>query len=282
MDLRQGDRLPSVRSIPGVDQSGRLVGLDTPFGVAVVTQCCDLARGAAVVHVSPIVELDSNRAAGARSGKTSRFGVLRDTTEHFVDFSVVATLPMGHALANIEGRVEQDATQRSQFAAAFARRFSRFGFPESFVPCLKPLQDYVRSKAGKPGSPIYPVLERIVTIRVEAEPDWNSQSSMSVNFVIVVPSDYLPSVVDPFTDDPRDLNAVCKELEDLLAKESHDPKIPRLWDEFAMSLTDLVRSEADRLLPELEICSEVSASNEFTLDRYLASYALDLDDISEG
>lgn len=54
-----------------------------------------------------------------------------------------------------------------------------------------------------------------------------------------------------------------------------------LWEEFAMSLTELVGREAARLLPEIEVSSEVAASDEFTLDRYLSSYALDLDDISE-
>lgn len=57
-ELRQGDYFADVTWVP-VRAGAKVTRLETPRGVVVLTQCCDLARrSSSYAHVAVVVELD--------------------------------------------------------------------------------------------------------------------------------------------------------------------------------------------------------------------------------
>ena len=125
-ELRQGDWLQGVEHIPIATSADEAELTEaTPQGVAVLTQCCDLAQNqSGVVHVSPIVKLSGTALADAKAGRTSRYASIYD--DIFADLAIVASMSRDTAGTAASVVHRMNAQQRSLFADEIARRFSRF------------------------------------------------------------------------------------------------------------------------------------------------------------
>ena len=196
-ELRQGDWLQGVEHIPiatSADEADLTEA--TPHGVAVLTQCCDLAQNqSGVVHVSPIVKLSDTALADAKAGRTSRYASIYD--DIFADLAIVATMSRDTAgtAANVVHRM--NAQQRSLFADEIARRFSRFAYPDEVVTVLRPLTEQVRKKARKGGA-VGQVLQRVAKLRLECEPSWDATEALTITLLVIVEPQFLPAIPDDY------------------------------------------------------------------------------------
>lgn len=170
---RQADHF-EIGQIAVVGDDGAPQVVPTPFGVAIISQSCDvvLPKGSSV-QVAPVVRLSGTASVEAREGKRSQYAhlaLLGDDT--FADLDHIATL----SKRALEGRwvargVDGDGPIR-RFSAAIARRFGRFAFPNDVSDAMKILRDLVQSKAGNSASPFRALLEDLVELRAESQ-DWS-------------------------------------------------------------------------------------------------------------
>jgi hypothetical protein len=203
---RQADKF-SLDTVAVTSATGEPALVETTNGIALVSQSCDVVLPHRLnVQVAPIIELVGNDARAARDGKRSRYAHLpRLGDTSFADLDHVSTVAKT-ALAGKrvgEGVAGDDETRR--FAAAIARRFGRFAFPDDVSDAMKALRDLVQSKATKPQSPFGTVLADVLELRAESKA-WAAVAS-EVTLVFVLFPGALPTLPD---DDPGARRINCK------------------------------------------------------------------------
>ncbi len=208
-EWRQADRFRLLQiALIGADGQPEVV--DTPDGVALVSQTCDaVLTHRPYVQVAPIVTLSGNAARAARDGKQSQYAHLPDLgDDKFADLDRVSTVSKTALLDLRTGAgVAGDAAIR-RFAGAIARRFGRFAFPDEVSDAMKALRDLVQSKASKPTSPFGQVLKHVAELRAESR-DW-SHPAPEITLSFVVKPGALPTLPD---DDPGAMPASVRKYQ---------------------------------------------------------------------
>ncbi|KQY55659.1 hypothetical protein ASD11_14180 [Aeromicrobium sp. Root495] len=154
-----------------VDAGGKPRRVDTPLGIAVISQSCDTSQPSKDhIHVAPVVRLDGTARAEALNGKRIAYAALPQLDPgHFADLDTITTVHK-NALADKTRTpgVHTDHDTR-RFAGTVSRKFGRFAFPDEVVWTLQPLRDILASKARKEATPLGKLLTHIYAIRVEAQ-----------------------------------------------------------------------------------------------------------------
>ncbi|WP_156748492.1 hypothetical protein [Mycobacterium sp. E3198] len=283
-ELRQGDWLTGVASIAITDFAGRVQReVKTPLGVAVITQCCDLANeGSGLAQLARVVTLEGKEYADALSGRTCRYANIDDT--HFADLTVVGTVTR----ESPDKRTTMTADRRVKFAECISRRYSRFAFPDDIVKVLKPLKDKIRDTGARAGSIGTVVRERIADIRLECAPDWEAPRGLSLTLLVLVEVAFLPSVEELEAAEPpggpkrQRKHGLSGAAEAILRCESHDQRLADAWDEFGGELLSLLESG----IPDgpigyvEEVHVEVLRTDEIHFERYRNTVNLDFDYLS--
>ncbi|TRW88794.1 hypothetical protein FK535_00460 [Mycolicibacterium sp. 018/SC-01/001] len=282
-ELRQGDWLRGINGLTLATSSGDRAEL-TPHGVAVVTQCCDLAQDhSGTVGVALVVELDRGTAADASGGRNTRYAHIADRYYADLAISTVISREFAESL-RVESRM--DTESRKLFASRISRRYSRFGYPEPMYEVLGPLRNKIRSKAPKDGA-IGKVLRRVETMRLECEPGWDADGDVAITLLVLVDPEHLPSVdayaqIDQVKYTETQSVDLTKSAEALLAVDSNDPAVVDLWQAFGAALLQLLRdgvaSDSQDFVESVDV--EVLRTDEFSYDRYLRSVDLDFDYLS--
>ena len=283
-ELRQGDLLIGIDRLHVHSEGGADDDVVTPDGVAVLTQCCDLAQNpSGYVHLARVVRLEGNALNEAKSGRTSRYAWLVD--DRFADLAFIESVPRGTADAlDLSNRL--DAVRRAKFAGQVARRFSRFAYPDELTPVLGPLKRKIREKAPKSG-PIGLALNRIVTLRMECEPSWDAMEDLVLTLLVIVEPEFLPAIdeledvaaaVSPVATTP-DVGTVAEQI---LGCTTADPQLVDLWDAFGEALRSLLQAGTQDAPEGLvaDVGVEVMRTDEFTYERYRHSVDLDFDYLS--
>jgi hypothetical protein len=156
-DWRQGDLALLPVELPFLEiLDGELVAsaAEADFGVAILTQSCDIVRSidhkphvqvAALVKVD-VAELDRAKA-GHLPGRIYLQALQADSLVIDLDSAatvhkeVVATWPRTPGCPTDE--------EQRRFGAALARHRQRFAFPDSFNALVKPIRRWFERKAGK-------------------------------------------------------------------------------------------------------------------------------------
>jgi hypothetical protein len=283
-ELRQGDWLTGVANISITDFAGRVQSeVETPLGVAVVTQCCDLANeDTGLAQVARVVTLEGKEYADARSGRTCRYAPINDT--HFADLTVIGTLTR----ESPDDRTTMTTATRQTFADCISRRYSRFAFPDDMVKVLNPLKQKIRETAAKAGSIGAVLQKRVATMRLECEPDWEAPRGLSLTLLVLVEIEFLPSVEElesagPPSGPPRQrrqgLNGAA---EAILNCASHDQRLADAWDEFGGELLTLFEkglpSAPEGYVADVQV--EVLRTDELSYERFRHTVDLDFDYLS--
>lgn len=278
---RQGDFLPGVACLYSVDIAGQPAQLDTPLGVVLLSQCCDLVRaGNGEPVAAAVVELTGSDASEATSGRRPRYAHLPWLApELFVDFA--RTGAIDHLVAASSSRTPVPTTQdRALLASRIARRFSRFAYPDEVQPFLQRLRAKIREKASSELSPLGQCLRRVVTIRIENEAGWDSSMPWGLSVIFVVNEGELPT---PGLDEggratgAPTINGVAAEI----AKRGPGVAgLGSLWEALAQLLVaDAMRAGGSQVVSGAT--GEVLEESEFSFYRYRRSADIDVDDLSE-
>jgi len=297
LTLTQGFVLNTVR-VPELRRGKRLSRL-TPFGVAIISQTCDIVQPkSSAVVVGAIVDLDPVVAKEARSGARPRYAHLPALGDSkFVDLDHLATIHKTRILelSAREGISQSDDTGQRAFSHAVGRRFSRYAFPDEVVPWLSPLRSVVQGTASKPNSPLALAIASVEELRVQST-GWASKSQ-DLTLHVIVNALELPELGDEPAVPSKELLSqfnvprTPKEIAAFLfpAKGPRPVGDDRqfLWAEFGDALADQCKAKERDLqaTPSARdavrsVESIVSSEDDFTLGQFRKSERLDLAHLS--
>lgn len=289
--------------IVGADALGEVA---YPYGVAIITQTCDLVQPSKpYAVVAPVVQLAPNKSGMAKSGRMPQYvhlsGFCQDN--YFVDLAHCSTVTKS-ALVERErlssGVDPNDSVAVSKFAAQIGRKFSRFPFPDEVQPWFRPLQEKITKGHGKESS-LGRLLRETVDLRIQSN-DWNS-TGMHLTIHVIVPSSLVPALEDfePGDASPELMNELrqngelvedaAKIADRLMATDARQspaysaPDRHMLWSAFAESLAELCQPKGPELRPEISeavasVTGQLSTDDEFSLFLYLRTESLDLEHLS--
>lgn len=295
---RQGDVF-SVAAVVVVAADGVPGNRPCPHGAVVISQSCDAAQpDRPLVQVSPVVRLSGDDAAQAHAGHRPRYAPLPGAgTDAFADLDIVTTLEKASISELVRTpALTTDAAVR-RFAGAVSRKYGRFAFPNDVVRCLRPLEETLQSKAGKPASPIGKVLQQVNMLRVEVAGNW-FDAPFDLTIVVVTTADALPFTdpVDDLPDPPDGLRdklwpttktaaQAAATISTFLADGSPtDAERYWAWQWLAEAWAQRCVDQRDKLGLHAAVGSvggEVVTVQEYSLDRVGRSEMLDLDYLSE-
>lgn len=259
--------------------------------VVVVTQTCDLQRTSKRLphcQVAPVVRVDSQTAKMAAAGRIIGLGALPWFADDVVaDFARITTLERS-LLVGVQsvGHPTSDR-ERAIFSNALGRHFDRVALPDEVSEILRPLLERMKSKSGK-ASPEGQVLDRVASIRVEANPSFDAvQPRWRVLFVVetthsptVAESDLDMSEIDRMVGDgslSRISDAAVKALrtDDPVSCREGWTACAEIWLKKSMVLADSSSS-----VDSLDF--EVLNGSELTFERVRNAPELDLSYLTVG
>jgi hypothetical protein len=154
-----------------------------------LSQSCDVAIPERLdVQVAPVVTLPEAVAADARVGKRPRYAHLPQIgPDTFADLDCITTVSKSQLVASERraGVISDEEVRR--FAAAVARKFGRYAFPDEVAEALEPLRTFLVSKAPKELSPVGQVLRDVAELRIEASNGWQAPPYELVLILVVEP-----------------------------------------------------------------------------------------------
>jgi hypothetical protein len=294
--FQQGDVLPSISQIVVYGADGPYA-VETPMGVVVLTQTCDVIRdGLQYVHVAPRERLSDSAARQAIRGRRPRYAHLPAFGDNdFADLTRISSVHKS-VLTTID-RIPGVAADEevSTFGKAVGRHFNRFAYPDEVNEFLHPFADSIQSKAGKLESPEGRLIERVLQLRLESVNGWQ-QPPYDLRLVIIV----LPGTLPMFADDElpdldEELHAWLYESDGVVRRSAHEiaerlegeqgaAERYFLWGGLGDAWVARCRAkdldEDSRQAAAPSITAEVVSADEFSLARMLDSEMLDLDHLS--
>lgn len=305
--LRQGD-VVTIKEINII--SDRASTCKTPYGVAIVSQTCDIVlENRPNISVAAIRFLTGSDAKKARDGAQSRYVEIPFYhADAFIDLEYIATIekPKLTDFLATQGVDQKDANEVRRVGLAIGRRFSRFAFPDEVNPWLRPLSSEIRKKYDRVTSPLGRALQELVEVRIESA-DWTSRPLNLIVHVIMKAGSVPEFNLD---DDDDDDSEVRPELVSFLNLGGEIEKTPaqvasylysidfdqpdsfnsfelyNIWHGLAQALARLCKpSDRDAKDPKVrEAVASVEAQlwsdDEFPLSRCRRSEILDIDDLS--
>lgn len=279
-DPRQGDYLPSIERLFSLDSGGNPLMRETPLGVVLMSQCCDLARtGSGDPVAAAVVALEGQAAKLATSGHQPRYAPLEWLGgDLFADFSLTGSVQHAAVVAADRTSVPS-TTDRIMFAARVSRRFGRFAYPDEIQPFLTPIRSKIRSKARSENSPLGRCLKRVVTIRIENETDWDEPPPWNINLVVILADGELPTAGSAAGRGSSSVS-ITDLADEIVQAAPGSSGLELLWQQLADALLAEGLQAVDPTLVGSAI-SEVLEESEFSFARYRRSADLDVDDLSE-
>jgi hypothetical protein len=265
---------------------GPIVVQSAGDGGVVISQTCDIVAKSAAqspfVNVAALIELDDDVARHAASGDQPRYvHVPRLGTTWFADLDQLQTVEKAMLvdITPVHGVLSDD--EQSAFGSAVGRKFSRFPFPDDLHPATIDLQRRIKKKHRQDSSQEGKLLQRVQQIRVEAHPDWQSDSlELTISFILPVgellgsematsSSSATAAWLEGATRAPAELAARM----DLVSSQEDRTA---LWEHLAESWARLCTPTGC----VASIAGEVISSDEYSIERYWRSERLDLDHLS--
>ena len=279
---------PLSRAASSASRNGRrsvtAIRESLEFGV-IVTQTCDVVRRCAErphVHIAAVVELNGQERIEAAKGWRPRYAAAEWLgPSWFVDLDRQCMVEKAVLVdCTFEGGPRSPQSDQ-QLARSLGRHRERYPFPDDLAPCVRPLIERLRSKAGKATAQGRRI-DEIVEIRVRADPSWDSPRITIELVFLIDPARLPPTSTDeespPLANDLSNLpNLDAQRLAELIDKsEATSLGRSMLWQR-------LVAEWAGTCLAGgiiSGIASRAASLAEFTRGEELLTPQLDLDYLS--
>lgn len=270
--------------------------IDTPDGVVLVSQTCDLVQTSTKhrVLVAPAVRSSGDELGQVKKGRKPLLVLVGSGRDLVADLERVTSIP--RAVLSQVTVVDQTCGQQSgneaaELAARIGRVFSRFAFPDEVHTALKRLIRKVADGYTKDTS-FAAVLSRLNEFRVGCD-DW-SQPHRHLTIYAIVDSDFLPPV-DARSDDwvwsadsvtgitrgarPEELS--IETLSSLILANGvaeNDSALVELWEWWGVALHSGWLDTCDEQVSSIRL--EVISASELTYETYMSSEAIDFSTLS--
>jgi hypothetical protein len=159
-----------------------------PAGLVVISQTCDVVSTPdklPTVVVCPLVAVKPEHLDMIARGRAPRFGFIENAPDGLVA-DLGRLMSISKALLSTWTRVEGFSTEAAatNFARGLERAYGRFAFPDAFNESIRPLEDAIKSKFWKEGSPLGKALRSLVELRVKPSAAWDSKS-VGISFFLI-------------------------------------------------------------------------------------------------
>lgn len=159
-----------------------------PAGLVVISQTCDVVSTPdklSTVVVCPLVAVKPEHLDMITRGRAPRFGFIENAPEGLVaDFGRLMSI--SKALLSRWKRIDGFSAEAAalNFARGLERAYGRFAFPDAFNESIRPLEDAIKSKFWKEGTPLGKALRSLVELRVRPSAAWDS-NAVGVTFFLI-------------------------------------------------------------------------------------------------
>lgn len=159
-----------------------------PAGLVIISQTCDVVSTPdklPTVVVCPLVAVKSEHLDMIARGRSPRFGFIEKAPDGLVaDFGRLMTISKA-LLSNWkrnDGFVGDAGALN--FARGLERAYGRFAFPDAFNESIRPLEDSIKSKFWKEGSPLGKALRSLAELRVRPSAAWEADP-VGITFFLI-------------------------------------------------------------------------------------------------
>jgi hypothetical protein len=288
--FRQGDLITGITEISVHTQQGPAM-IETPLGVVVISQTCDLMRdNIPCVNVAERVQLSGGGAAHARKGSRPRYVHLPALGENdFADLSIAGAIDKSLIASLDRQPTVHSRDEIVKFGQAIGRNFSRFAFPDEISPYLAPFSDAILAKAGKLSTVQGRLIEKILQFRLQCLGSWD-EPPFDLRLIVILEPTALPALpnnddeLPPFDEDlnswlydgdgkvKRTVQVIAEKLE----AERDGAKLYWLWKAMADALIGLCKPQEGIA----DMTADVVSADEFRFTELDRSELLDLDYLS--
>nr|WP_274708213.1 hypothetical protein [Arthrobacter sp. H16F315] len=297
--MRQGDVADVNRLIlAGVDDGSPVI-VETPAGVAILSQTCDIVQPSKTrCLVAPVIDPSKQDLSDARKGRKPLLLYLESEKDGSVAYVADMERATSVPKALLAGRklLARCGAEASEYgtriiAARVGRAFSRFPFPDEVYPVFKDLRGRVQTKSGTE-SAFGKVIDLVTDLRVSAD-QWAKPGRRLTLYVIVPEAQLIPiEDTDPNwewdlkrirglkqgeTGDRLDLDRVSTLI--LQNSGGDATTLAKLWAKFGQLIQGtLLRPSLNREVISFEV--EVLSDVEMSYQRFSQTESLDLDVLS--
>lgn len=152
---------------------------ETPFGVAILSQTCDLVQASKErCLVAPVLEPTDKIVSDAKKGRKPLHLYLESAdlgSQHVADMERATSVPKSRLVGRrlLVRSVEQaSSSEARKLGWRIGRAFSRFPFPDEVYPVFNRLRKKAQDRAGSQGA-FGQVLDLVADMRVSSD-QWAS------------------------------------------------------------------------------------------------------------
>lgn len=182
-DIRQSDDPEEFEPLEWADAEDGVIGL------VAISQTCDMVRengGRRFITVCPLVTTSSEMVAEAQKGARPYLAVIENAPPgSLADLSraMSVTKDLVRCWTRQPGFENQEG--RKRFAAALARKYGNFAFPDEFDRAVANFAKRAKSVHERSASPNQWIYRTIRQVRYECEQDWKA-AQKSIRMLVVL------------------------------------------------------------------------------------------------
>ncbi|GFK19180.1 hypothetical protein [Corynebacterium glutamicum] len=277
------------------DSPDSLERVDTPYGVVLISQTCDLVWDTKErVLVAPVKRPSDEELSHIRKGKKPLDILVGEDGKSVANLERVISVPKtilnGKRILDITSK-DVSGKAASELAARIGRGFSRFAFPDGVHESLRKLQKKV-TEGYRKNTHFASTLQLLDEFRVACD-DWNAVQR-NLEIFIIVPTDFLPPadvVSDDWSWSKHSVNGMkaytspehldLEEVSRLILvnqEAENESAVVFLWNLWGERLYSNYLTYRDEDVASIEL--EVISAAELTYERYVQSEALDFSTLS--
>lgn len=270
--------------------------LETPHGVALLSQTCDLVQDRERVIVAPVSEASPAEMSQVMKGAKPLLLAVGSAPNHVVNLERMVSVPrtlLGDAVVVHHSVQERSGEEADRLSARIGRGLYRFAFPNAVHDALRKMKNKIVNGYSKDTS-FAQVLHLIDEFRIACA-DWEAPGR-HLTITAVVPDDYLPhadarpngwkwgtSTVSNLKNGEMPTTTNLERISQLILQNvdsENDAALVELWELWITNLSDAVAPH-----PTVEVTSltmEVLSDAEYTYKQHKASETLDFSVLSDS
>lgn len=167
--------------------------VETPHGVVLMSQTCDLVQDRDRVLVAPVAEVTTAVMSAVRKGTKPLLVPVGSEPNHVADLEHVTSVPraaISGAIVLTHAVQERSGEAADRLSARIGRGLHRFAFPDAVHESLSKMKKKIVEWYEK-STALATVLRFVDEFRISCQ-DWES-SGRHISITAVVPEEYLPA-----------------------------------------------------------------------------------------
>lgn len=189
----QGDTIALEQLSYWAGENTALEQIQTPHGVVLMSQTCDLVQDRTRVLVAPVTEVSAAVMSAVRKGTKPLLIPIGSEGNHVADLERILSVPralLNGAVVLTHAVQARSSEAADRLSARIGRGLHRFAFPDAVHDSLSKMKKKIAESYEKSTS-LAGVLRMIDEFRV-ACPDWESPGR-EISITAVVSEEYLPA-----------------------------------------------------------------------------------------